>query len=58
MRFEKKTVATVPKHLLCPFLFVTCRPYPLLKPFGYGQETEQLTFKLKQAGMLENSVDL
>ena len=40
------------------FLFVTCRPYPLLKPFGYGQETEQLTFKLKQAGMLENSVDL
>ena len=39
------------------FLFVTCRPYPLLKPFGYGQETEQLTFKLKQAGMLENAVD-
>ena len=37
------------------FYSVTSRPYPLLRPFGYGQETGQLTFKLKQAGMLENS---
>ena len=56
---KNNNIQITKQHLLCRFylLRVDDRPYPLLKPFGYGQETEQLTFKLKQAGMLENSVD-
>ena len=54
--FVSKRKLFLPFQLIS-FVVLICYVQTLsfVKSFGYGQETDQLTFKLKQVGKLENS---